>query len=99
MASPTQRRCLPACQRHLVVGAARYEGRSIVAPVSSANGSAHPFLRVIFDTRVYNDGAARVDVSVENTLDKAGAATVTYDAAITVNGASVFTQAPSSTST
>jgi len=69
-----------------------YEGRSIVAPASAANGSAHPFVRVIFDTRVYNDGAARVDVSVENDLDTAGAGTITYDVAIAVNGASVFTQ-------
>jgi hypothetical protein len=35
-----------------------YEGRSIVAPASGANGSAHPFVRVIFDTRPGNDGAA-----------------------------------------
>ena len=33
----------------------------------------------IFDTRVYNDGTARVDVTVENVLDLAGATTVTYD--------------------
>jgi hypothetical protein len=69
-----------------------YEGRSVVAPASAANGQGHPFLRVIFDTRVYNDGGARVDVTVENTLDVAGAATTTYDVALTVNGASVFTQ-------
>ena len=55
--------------------------------------SQHPFLRVNFDTRVYNDGHARVDISVENVLDKAEAATVTYDVAITVNGASVFSKA------
>ena len=48
-------------------------------PCVSAGRGAHPFLRVIFDTRVYNDGGGRVDVSVENTLDIAGAATVTYD--------------------
>ena len=69
-----------------------YEGRSVVAPRSSATGLAHPFLRINFDTRVYNDGQARVDVSVENVLDQAGATTVTYDAAITVNGAQVFTK-------
>ncbi|HXD17292.1 MAG TPA: chitobiase/beta-hexosaminidase C-terminal domain-containing protein, partial [Vicinamibacterales bacterium] len=69
-----------------------YEGRSIVAPASSAGGQGHPFLRVIFDTRVYNDGGARIDVTVENTLDVVGAATTTYDVAITVNGAVVFTQ-------
>ena len=69
-----------------------YEGRSVVAPISSANGSAHPFLRVIFDTRVYNDGAARVDVTVENVLDLAGATTVTYNVTLNVNGSAVFTK-------
>jgi hypothetical protein len=69
-----------------------FEGRSLVAPVS-ASGNAHPFLRVIFDTRVYHDGGGRVDIAVENTLDIAGAGTATYDVAIRVNGAPVFTQA------
>jgi hypothetical protein len=46
-----------------------------------AAGVPHPFIRVNFDVRVYNsDGKARVDVSVENVLDKAGARTLTYDA-------------------
>ena len=58
----------------------------------AGNGTPHPFLRVIFDTRVYNDGTARVDVTVENVLDKAGATTVTYDVALAVNGATVFTK-------
>jgi hypothetical protein len=66
------------------------EGRSVVAPTSSANAAAHPFLRVVFDTRLYNDGKARVDVTVENVLDMAGATTITYDAAITVEGRRVF---------
>jgi Domain of unknown function (DUF4082)/Bacterial Ig-like domain len=67
------------------------EGRTAVAPATSS-GAAHPFLRVNFDTRVYGDGKARVDVSVENVLDKAGATTVTYDATITVGGQIVFTK-------
>jgi hypothetical protein len=67
-----------------------YEGRSVVAPVSSADGSSHPFLRVIFDTRQYSDGNGRVDVTVENVLDSWDAVTVTYDATIMVNGAAVF---------
>ena len=67
-----------------------YEGRSVVAPTSLANVAAHPFLRVVFDTRVYHDGKARVDVTVENVLDVAGATTTTYDAAITVAGQRVF---------
>jgi hypothetical protein len=59
-------------------GALVSEGRSVVALVTSG-GDAHPFLRVNFDTRVYRDGHARVDTSVENLLDQAGATTVTYD--------------------
>src|SRR5678815_3443640 len=74
-------------------GPLAYEGRSIVAPVSAANGSPHPFLRVVFDTRVYNDGAARVDVTVENVLDLVGATTVTYNVTLTVNGNAFFTKA------
>jgi hypothetical protein len=70
-----------------------YEARSIVAPASSATGRTHPFLRVIFDTHVDNDGGAHVDVSVENLLDVADASTITYDVAITVNDVLVFTQA------
>ena len=59
---------------------------------SAANGTPHPFLRVVFDTRVYNDGTARVDVTVENVLDLVGATTVTYDATLTVNGTAFFTK-------
>ena len=70
-----------------------YEGRDVVTPVSSANGSGHPFLRVIFDTRVYLDGNGRVDVTVENVLDRVGATTVTYDVAVTVSGSRRFSQA------
>ena len=72
-------------------GALVYEGRSVIAPVSSS-GSAHPFLRVIFDTRVRNDGSGRVDVAVENVLDQTGATTVTYNVAIAVNNQTVFTK-------
>ncbi|HVD91198.1 MAG TPA: hypothetical protein VNC21_02905, partial [Vicinamibacterales bacterium] len=73
-------------------GPLAYEGRSIVTPVSSANGALHPFLRVVFDTRVYNDGTARVDVTVENVLDLVGATTTTYDVTLTVNGNAFFTK-------
>jgi hypothetical protein len=71
-------------------GPLAYEARSIVAPVSAADGAAHPFLRVIFDTRKYLDGNGRVDVTVENVLDDWDATTVTYDAAISVNGTVVY---------
>jgi hypothetical protein len=65
------------------------EGRFVVAPMSGS-GSAHPFLRVIFDTRVYKDAQARVDVTVENVLDQIGATTVTYDVSVALNGQNVF---------
>ncbi len=52
----------------------------------------HPFLRVNFDTRVYNDGTSRVDVSVENMLNSPDARTVTYDVAVTVPGATSFSK-------
>ena len=67
------------------------EARSTIAP-TTASGTAHPFLRVNFDTRVYSDGKSRIDVSVENVLDKTGATTVTYDVTITVDGQAVFTK-------
>jgi hypothetical protein len=63
------------------------ERRTVVAP------GMHPFLRVIFDVRTYADGAARVDVAVENCLDVPGADQVTYDVAITVGNQRVFGQA------
>ena len=69
------------------------EARSVVSPISSADGRAHPFLRVNFDTRVYSDGTARIDASVENVLDMPGATTVTYDVVMTVNGQTVFAKA------
>jgi hypothetical protein len=68
------------------------EARAVIVP-STQGGTAHPFLRVNFDTRVYSDGKSRVDVSVENVLDKTGATTVTYDVTITVDGQAVFTKA------
>ena len=66
------------------------ERRTTVAPIAGANGAAHPFLRVNFDTRLYNDGQARVDVSVENMLDVPGARTTAYDVVIAINATEVF---------
>jgi hypothetical protein len=64
------------------------EGRALVAP--ARNGFTHPFLRVIFDTRVYADGTSRLDVTVENTLDTAAADAVTYDVTISSPGQPAF---------
>ncbi len=63
------------------------EGRAVVAP------SSHPFLRVIFDVRSYASGGHRIDVAVENCLDVAGADELTYDVAVNIGGAAVFTKA------
>ena len=82
---------IPSIDRWLS-GPLVYEARSVVSPISLADGRPHPFLRVNFDTRVYFDGTSRVDVSVENMLDTPGATTVTYNVAITVNGQTVFAQ-------
>jgi hypothetical protein len=90
--SATYTAALPAVSSNdmWLSGGLVYEGRTVIAPVSSTDGTAHPFLRVIFDTRVYNDGAGRVDVTVENVLDKTGATTVTYNVAIALNGQTAF---------
>lgn len=67
------------------------EWRSIVTPVDDSF-NAHPSIRVYFDTHVYSDGQARIDVTVENLLNIAGAATAVYDVEIVVAGESVFSQ-------
>jgi hypothetical protein len=66
------------------------EGRAIVAP--RMRDLEHPFFRVIYDVRAYADGVARLDVTIENTLDHPLAADVTYDAQISLNGQPVFTR-------
>jgi hypothetical protein len=50
------------------------EWRTVIAPSA---GPPHPFLRVIFDTRVYSDGDAHVSFTVENVLNQTGATTTT----------------------
>src|SRR5262249_45079996 len=67
------------------------EWRAAVAPVAGA--AAHPFLRVIFDARVYSDGKAHVSFTVENVLNQTGATTTTYNATIAANGQTLFTHA------
>lgn len=67
------------------------EGRAIVIP--RMRDLEHPFFRVIYDVRSYADGVARLDVTVENTLDHVLAADVTYDVQIALNGQPVFNRA------
>ncbi len=64
------------------------EARAMVTPMMG--GLEHPFFRVIYDVRAYADGVTRLDVTVENTLDHALAASVRYQVAITLNGQPVF---------
>jgi hypothetical protein len=64
------------------------EARVVVTP--TMGNLEHPFFRVIYDVRAYADGVARLDVTVENTLDHALATSVRYDVAITLNGRQVF---------
>ena len=65
------------------------EWRNVIAPL--AGSTPHPFLRVIFDTRAYNDGKAHISFTVENILNLTGATTTTYDVTIVANGQTVFT--------
>ncbi|OGE73590.1 MAG: hypothetical protein A3C49_00015 [Candidatus Doudnabacteria bacterium RIFCSPHIGHO2_02_FULL_42_25] len=66
------------------------EWRNVVTPMAGA--TPHPLLRVYFDTRVYSDGKARVDIDVENTLDVTGGDDVTYDVNINIGGSQIFSQ-------
>ena len=67
------------------------EGRVVVTPMMG--NIEHPFFRVVYDVRAYNDGVTRLDVTVENVLDHALAASVRYDVAIALNGQQVFRRA------
>lgn len=71
------------------------ESRVRVTPVDGI-GAPHPFLRVLFDVRSFNDGTHRIDVIGENTLvQSATTDRVDYDLDIRLNGASVYTRAAS----
>ena len=72
------------------------ECRSIVAPDNRPDG-ATALLRVYFDTRVYKDGKARVDVTVDNTKNDAAAGTAQYGVQVEVNGSSVFSRVATTT--
>ncbi|MGC4118029.1 MAG: hypothetical protein QM765_26455 [Myxococcales bacterium] len=66
---------------------------TLSAPVT--NGSAaHPHLTARFDVRAYAGGSVRVDVIVENGWAYVPAPqNVTYDAAVSINGAPVWSKA------
>lgn len=65
------------------------EWRTTAAPVDPS-GRPHPFLRVIFDTRSYVDGPERVDVTVENVLDRPDATSVSYSVDILAGGQTLY---------
>src|SRR5262245_20023438 len=67
------------------------EWRTVITPLAGA--TPHPFLRGIFDTRVFNDGKAHVSVTVANVLNQTGATTTTYDVSVVANGQTLFTHA------
>lgn len=56
-----------------------------------AKGVPHPFLRLLLDLRVYQDGQARLDLIVENTLNIRGAAADSYTLWISDNKGNVLT--------
>jgi len=67
------------------------EWRKFQVPVDGS-ANPHPALLVIWDIRCFNDDSARVQVTVENTYQKARVKEVYYDVAITVDGEEVFTE-------
>jgi len=68
------------------------EWRQTVVPMMG--NTPHPFLRVIFDVRSYADGGARVDVTVDNTLNITGATAATYAVDVVANGKTVYHHDP-----
>ncbi len=71
-------------------GAIVKEWRHKVTPIDGS-ANPHPWLRVIFDVRVYSDAAAKVWCTVENCLNVALATMVPYDVTIALNGSPTFT--------
>jgi hypothetical protein len=77
------------CADRWLDGSEVVEWRCDVVPVTP-EANPHPFLRVVFDVRVYKDGQSRVDVTAENTLNKAGAGPVRYAVTIDADGQEIF---------
>lgn len=77
---------------HWLSGPLVREWRSLVVPVAGAGH--HKQLRVIFDTRVYNDGQTRLDVTVENVLDAPPASAVRYSVRVVADGKPLYTHGP-----
>ncbi len=67
---------------------------TLMVPLRTSGGQAHPHLTAYFHVRAYQGlQRARVDVIVENTWAyEPNPSNLTYDAAVTIAGASVFQQ-------
>ncbi|MDR3269118.1 MAG: hypothetical protein LBT83_08645, partial [Tannerella sp.] len=61
-----------------------------VRDIPKNGGTEHPFLSNIWDVRIYSDGTARVDATVENVRDVAIADGVVYGVDILLNSQNVF---------
>lgn len=68
------------------------EWRAVVTPTDGS--IPHPQLRVIYDMRVFRDGQARVDATVENALDEPPATGVEYSVSVVANGTPIFSHGP-----
>ncbi len=72
-----------------VVDSRRYR----VAPMTSGGTpTPHVQLRVIYDVWTYANGARKVDVCVENSLNQDEGITYTYDLDVVIGGSSVFSK-------
>ncbi|MDR0748888.1 MAG: hypothetical protein LBF62_04880 [Tannerellaceae bacterium] len=61
-----------------------------IRDIPQNDGAEHPFLSNIWDIRIYSDGTARVDVTVENIRDVAIADGIVYGVDILLNNQNVF---------
>lgn len=67
------------------------EYRVVVPAISRRTGLPHPTLQVLYDSRIYNGGIARLDVTVQDVMDVTAGAAVDYDANVWLNGKVVGT--------
>ena len=77
------------CSNRWLSGPLVTEWRTTIVP-SRPGGQRHPSLRVLLDIRVYNDGQARLDVTVETTLNESKASAVGYDVDLVASGKTLF---------
>lgn len=71
------------------------EGRAIRSFTNATGVYAH--LRAFFDVRVYSDGAYRVDVTLDNTINISTANVAIYSVSIKIGGVEVFARSSATT--